>query len=223
MVIATVFVVNAFDGLNTTAWTGWVVFAVTIGPILIWLFTVVYSDIAPGWFYTDVFGNNHFLFRSAYFWFANIFVLVLCLLPRYLAKAIKTLYWPNDVEIIRSFQKSHPNVDIQNHPLLGGRFKLYNEHGRAISHHTLQERPELHRRSMGSRTDMATGLQSVHRGFDFTTEEDGGSIRRMQSNLSSRHEERQRSGQRKAKLFSSLRRSMRRRGKSPYSVGDDFQ
>jgi phospholipid-translocating ATPase len=40
MVIAAVMVVNAFNGLNTYAWTGWVFFAVLIGPVLVWLFTV---------------------------------------------------------------------------------------------------------------------------------------------------------------------------------------
>ncbi len=40
MVIGAVMVANAFTGLNTDAWTGWVWFAVVFGPILIWLFTV---------------------------------------------------------------------------------------------------------------------------------------------------------------------------------------
>lgn len=36
----------------------------------------------------------------------------------------------------------------------------------------------------GSRTDMSTGIQSVHRGFDFSTEEHGVAMQRIQSNLS---------------------------------------
>lgn len=40
MVIAAVIVVNAFHGISTSAWTGWVWFAVTIGVILIWVYTV---------------------------------------------------------------------------------------------------------------------------------------------------------------------------------------
>jgi phospholipid-translocating ATPase len=35
-----------------------------------------------------------------------------------------------------------------------------------------------------SRTDMSTGLRSVHRGFNFAMEENGVAMRRMQSNLS---------------------------------------
>lgn len=37
-----------------------------------------------------------------------------------------------------------------------------------------------------SRTDMATGIVSIDRGFDFATEEHGVAMRRMQSNLSER-------------------------------------
>ncbi|KAG8217698.1 hypothetical protein J3R82DRAFT_5854 [Butyriboletus roseoflavus] len=39
-----------------------------------------------------------------------------------------------------------------------------------------------------SRTDMSTGVRSVHRGFDFATEEGGVAMRRMQSNLSERRQ-----------------------------------
>jgi phospholipid-translocating ATPase len=40
MVLATVIIVNLFNGLNTTAWTGWVFFAVSFGIVLVWAFTV---------------------------------------------------------------------------------------------------------------------------------------------------------------------------------------
>jgi uncharacterized membrane protein YesL len=40
MVVATVTVVNLFNGLNTAAWTGWVFFAVSFGIVLCWGFTV---------------------------------------------------------------------------------------------------------------------------------------------------------------------------------------
>jgi len=39
-----------------------------------------------------------------------------------------------------------------------------------------------------SRTDMATGMTSVDRGFDFATEEGGVAMQRMQTNLSERRE-----------------------------------
>lgn len=40
----------------------------------------------------------------------------------------------------------------------------------------------------GSRTDMSTGQRSIHRGFNFSTEENGVAIRRMQTNLSERRQ-----------------------------------
>lgn len=40
MVFSAVFTANLFNGLNTTAWTAWVFFAVFIGGILLWVYTV---------------------------------------------------------------------------------------------------------------------------------------------------------------------------------------
>ncbi|KZT35488.1 phospholipid-translocating P-type ATPase [Sistotremastrum suecicum HHB10207 ss-3] len=228
MVISAVMVVNAFNGLNTYAWSGWVWFAVLIGPVLVWLFTVVYSAIAPGWFYTDVYGNNHYLFRAAYYWFCLILTFFISLLPRYVLKAAKTLYAPSDIDILRTLRKTHPEIDILNHPLLGGRHK---HAGAATSAATSEE--DLNRfpppsritpnpLAAGSRTDMSTGQQSVHRGFDFATEEEGVSMRRIQTNLSERQSERKhgllgghgwssKHGHGSRHLFPSIRRSMRRR------------
>jgi len=224
MVIATVMVVNAFNGLNTNAWTGWVFFAVLIGPVLVWLFTVVYSDISPGWFYVAVFGNNRFLFRSAYFWLCNLFVFFICLLPRYLAKFVKMLYWPDDLDILRVIKKYNPDIDVARHPMLGGHWQDKNDSSQGdVDTQTEQQRPAFYSRpSIGSRTDMSTGMEYVHRGFGFLTEEDGVSMRRIQSNLSNRHAERQREhgGERHEpartgpSLFPSLRKTLRRHGKN---------
>ena len=49
MVISTVMAVNAFNGLNTSAWTGWVWFAVLFGVVLVWGFTV--GDPSAGFFW----------------------------------------------------------------------------------------------------------------------------------------------------------------------------
>jgi hypothetical protein len=40
MVFAAVFTANFFNGLNTSAWTGWVFFAIFIGDVLVWIYTV---------------------------------------------------------------------------------------------------------------------------------------------------------------------------------------
>jgi len=59
-------------------------------------------------------------------------------------------------------------------------------------------------------TDMSLGgLQTPHRGFDFASEEGGVAIRRIQSNLSDRHEGRHRG------LFPHLRKSVKKRIRFP--------
>jgi len=40
MVIGAVMVSNVFTGLYTESWNGWVWFAVALGPVLIWVYTV---------------------------------------------------------------------------------------------------------------------------------------------------------------------------------------
>lgn len=40
MVFAAVIAVSLFNGLNTNVWTAWVFFAIFIGIIILWLFTV---------------------------------------------------------------------------------------------------------------------------------------------------------------------------------------
>ena len=45
MAVATVIIANAFNGLNTHAWTGWVWFAVWVGIVLVWGYTVSISGL----------------------------------------------------------------------------------------------------------------------------------------------------------------------------------
>ncbi|KII88208.1 hypothetical protein PLICRDRAFT_175835 [Plicaturopsis crispa FD-325 SS-3] len=219
MVLAAVFAANFTNGLNTHVWTGWVFFAVFIGILLIWLFTVVYSAISPGWFYTDVFGNNHFLFRSAYFWLCLPLTVLFALLPRYVALAWKSCFTPDDLDTMRWIRKVHPERDITRDVQRGSALaalrrpvsrmsrpsprasrpasRLTSRSSRAPSRMSRSDsvgdislaprRPSMDTRA-GSRTDMSTGVRSIHRGFDFSTEEHGVQMRRMQSNLSERRQ-----------------------------------
>ncbi|TFL07331.1 hypothetical protein BDV98DRAFT_599642 [Pterulicium gracile] len=203
MVLVAVFITNGYNGLNTRAWTGWVFFAVSVGTILVWGFTAIYSVIRPGWFITNVYGNNKFLFTSAYFWLCMPVVICLSFLPRYLAKAYKAGYAPDDLDILRYANKQDPHRDLgleaydntQNSTAPYGRStarstsrvgssSMVPASSRASSVDSrYAARPSFDPRA-SSRTDMATGLRSVHRGFDFAQEEGGVEMRRMQSNLS---------------------------------------
>lgn len=58
MALSAVYAANLYNGLNTHSWTVWVWVSVFLGPLLIFLYTVIYSAIKPGWIWTFVFGNN---------------------------------------------------------------------------------------------------------------------------------------------------------------------
>ncbi|KAJ7171938.1 phospholipid-translocating ATPase [Mycena filopes] len=197
MVIAAVLCVNLFNGLNCNVWTWWVFFAVSLGIVLVWVYTAIYSLISPGWFHTPVFGNDHYLFHSAYFWLCIPLTVCLALAPRYLARAWAFGFQPNDIDILRWIRKMEPERNIETDAQLGGGLgsgglaALKRQPSRASTVRSTRSSVDsmrLRRAStdlrMASRTDMSTGLRSVHRGFDFATEENGVAMRRMQSNLS---------------------------------------
>ncbi|KAF8205548.1 phospholipid-translocating ATPase [Mycena galopus ATCC 62051] len=197
MAVAAVLTANLYNGLNTAVWTGWVFFAMFLGIVLVWLYTAIYSLISPGWFYTPVYGNDHFLFHSAYFWLCVPYTIILALLPRYLILAWQFGFNPSDIDTLRYIRKTNPERDIETDAQLGGaadlarlRRPLSNASRSTVA--SAPPRPSASGRRtsfdprIASRTDMATGLRSVHRGFDFATEENGVAMRRIQTNLSER-------------------------------------
>lgn len=143
---------------------------------------------------TYVWGNNNFLFKSAYFWLCLPLTILLALLPRYICKAWKFGFYPDDINILRYISKKEPNRDLSHDPescnplsvLRRPRPTSMVSYARTESVASLPQ-PLMDCRS-GSRTDMSTGQRSVHRGFDFSTEENGVAIRRMQTNLSERRQ-----------------------------------
>ncbi|KAJ7095309.1 phospholipid-translocating ATPase [Mycena belliarum] len=198
MAISAVMVANVFTGLMATAWTFWIFFALAFGTLVLWGFTVIYSLVAPGYAVTVLYGNDHYVLTSAYFWLCLPLTFCLAFFPRYIAKAWNFGYNPNDIDIIRWISIKEPHRDLRKvqTSALGAM-----KRGRPVSiaasyasrrtSRTGSMMTVDHRRSSidvrsASRTDMATGLVSVHRGFDFATEENGVAMMRMQSNLSSR-------------------------------------
>ncbi|KAG2138285.1 hypothetical protein DEU56DRAFT_886925 [Suillus clintonianus] len=226
MVFATVIVVSLFNGLNTNVWTAWVFFAVFIGIIILWLFTAscLALSLSPGWIVTNVYGNNHYLFASAYFWLCQPLVIAIALLPRYLYRSWQLGYAPGDLEVLRYIRKTQPDLDMatlrseseRSRPYASSRRRPSSRLSRASIACSSTESFDLRRTQdprCASRTDMSTGIRSVHRGFDFATEEGGVAMRRMQTNLSERRQSSrnlpslgQVSPKRSIRLFSSLRR-----------------
>lgn len=142
-----------------------------------------------------------------------LFVVILSLAPRYIAKAIKTGYFPDDLDIMRYNRKMYPKRDIVADAMApGGLARLrQNESRNTVATEASRPRPSLDPR-MASRTDMSTGLRSVHRGFDFAQEEGGVAIRRMQTNLSEvRQSNLHLPRRRRNTLVGALRRTIRRK------------
>ncbi|KAF8350409.1 phospholipid-translocating ATPase [Amanita rubescens] len=192
MVFACVIAANLFNGLNTNVWTVWVFLAVFFGIGFLLVYTAIYDTISPGWFATPIYGNNTFLFHSAYFWLCLPLTVCLALLPRYLLKAWKFGFAPDDFDIMRYIHKNHPPDATLNYLLPLKTLSRSGTVGSKIgsqkitpsdSAASLRARPSLDFRT-ASRTDMSTGERSFHRGFDFSTEENSIAIRRMQTNLS---------------------------------------
>lgn len=207
---------------------------------LITLLQLIYDAISPGWVVTDVYGNNQFLFKSAFFWLCQPLCVAIAILPRYLYRAWQTSYASGDLETLRYIRKTQPNLDMatalrSDHHGAAPRTSLSrcrpsSRGPRPVSiSSTPSATPGMNysvdtlslaldtRRTPVSRTDMCTGERTVHRGFDFATEEGGVAMRRMQSNLSERRQsnrhlplsvEPKQSPKRKASLriFHSLRR-----------------
>lgn len=207
MAIAAVLTANLYNGLNTTAWTGWIWFATFLGVVLVWLYTAIYSVVSPGWFATGGWGNDHYLFHSAYFWLCLPITIIFALMPRYLSKAWKLGYMPDDIDIVRRYHARYPDRDLGKDAYYDAPLQAMKGHAKRSSTSIHQDtpgsgsarpmsiaesvatidgrRPSMNLRA-GSRTDMSTGLASVHRGFDFATEEGGVAMRRIQTNLSER-------------------------------------
>lgn len=162
MALGAVMAANLFSGLNIDAWSWWVVFAVWIGPFLIWVFTAIYSIVPPTTYVSGVYGNDIFLFRSAAFWFGWPYVLVLALMPRYLIKFFKQNIFPNDIDTMRLVRKYQPDINVFTHPLLGGKLDQShlnddNELGRVRSYRSVTEEIPLEQMGKSSDRDRPSG------------------------------------------------------------------
>ncbi|GMK57365.1 hypothetical protein CspeluHIS016_0401990 [Cutaneotrichosporon spelunceum] len=160
MAVAAVMYANLFSGLNIDAWSWWVVFAVWVGPFLIWVFTPIYSTVPPTTYVTGVYGNDIFLFRSAAFWFGWLFVTIMALLPRYLIKFAKQNIFPNDIDVMRLVRKYQPDVDPYTDPMLGGRLdRSHDNDNMAIGR--VHSNADLARRTMVALEELTASAEYI--------------------------------------------------------------
>ena len=108
MAISAVITANLYNGFNTRAWNWWVLGGVLIGPVLILLYTAVYAAFGPTFISTYVYGFNHFLWPSAYFWLGNLITIILSMLPRVLYRYYTENYRPTNIDILRWTDKQDP-------------------------------------------------------------------------------------------------------------------
>lgn len=176
-------------------------------------FQAVYSTIKPGWFPTYVYGNDRFLFHSAYYWLGLLLVIPLALVPRLALKAYKFMFYPSDMDRVRYLHKLYPDHDFAADRQFGGVTYLKGavDTSRGVRRMSLIRR-SIPRTHTGSRTDMATGVHTSGpgTGFDFSMEENGPALRRLQSNLSGVSQPSQRNKRRRS-LLRPFGRSARRK------------
>lgn len=118
MAVAAVLAANFYNGLNTYAWNWWVLAGVLVGPVLILLYTAIYAAFPPSLIWTYVWGNNTYLWPSAYWWLGLAFTILLSLAPRYLFRYVRENYFPRDVDILRVIEARDPNHDFVHDPAM---------------------------------------------------------------------------------------------------------
>lgn len=103
-----------------------------------------------------------------------LLVIVFSLAPRTLGKAIKSCWYPDDLDIMRYIRKTDPQRTLSYQP----------EVVHSISSTNLK--PVNTRATTASRRSGVHTPRRRDHGFDFSQEENGVAIRRMQTNLSER-------------------------------------
>jgi phospholipid-translocating ATPase len=135
-------------------------------------------------------------------------------------KAYKFVFNPSDLDRVRYLYKLHPEHDFRKDREAGGVQYIK----RAVSTSRGVKRKSIITHGgprSASRTDMSTGLRSRGTGFDFSMEENGVALRRLQSNLSGAN---QPAGQHKRRrsILQSISRTIRRK-KVPSTVPEESE
>lgn len=120
MLIAEALVANLYCGIDTLAWTWWIVFAVFIGPVILLIFTPIYSSLSPQTVWTYSYGINATMWNTIQFWMGSTFCIFLCLAPRILFEYFKMLFFPSDTELVRLLDIRDPKHDYIHDPDMPG-------------------------------------------------------------------------------------------------------
>jgi len=95
---AAVVVVNLYVLFNTNRWDWLTLLINAISTLFIWFWTGVYTAGTLGFTFH---GAAAEVYGQLSFWAFLLFTVIVCLLPRFAAKAAQKIFWPYDVDIIR--------------------------------------------------------------------------------------------------------------------------
>lgn len=97
-------VINLYILMNTYRWDGTMLGLTLFSILLIWFWTGVYTaDVSAFQFYKaapQVYGTLSF-------WVVLLLTVVICLLPRFFAKALQKIFLPRDIDIVREQVRQH--------------------------------------------------------------------------------------------------------------------
>lgn len=96
--IPAVIVVNAYLMMNTYRWDWFMSLIAVVSTLLIFLWTGAYTSFTAGFTF---YGAGSQVFGALSFWAVCLIAVILCLLPRFVGKAVQKIYFPRDVDIIR--------------------------------------------------------------------------------------------------------------------------
>jgi phospholipid-translocating ATPase len=186
--MASVLVANLFVGLDIRAWNWWIFVGVWLGPVLIFVFAPIYAAFPPTVIWTYSYGNNHYLYDSAAYWFSGIMVVTLSLTPKIIWRHVRSIYFPTDIEIIRQVEKYDPTHDFVRDPAMPAQRAAQkygvNVAGEDVEQARQQQEEEQHpiypmsplhqvtSRASSMQHDMLTGSRTPVRGYSFSAEDE---------------------------------------------------
>lgn len=93
-----VLTINAYILMNTYQWDWIMLLVIFISDIFIFLWTGIYTSFTSSAMF---YGVAKHVYAQPTFWAAFCLTPVMCILPRFTAKAIQKIYFPLDIDIIR--------------------------------------------------------------------------------------------------------------------------
>lgn len=94
----TVLVVNVYIIMNTYRWDWFMSLITAISILLIWFWTGVYTAFTAGFTFYEAAPE---VYGALSFWAVALLTIIVCLLPRFCAKAFQKMYMPYDIDVIR--------------------------------------------------------------------------------------------------------------------------